>query len=83
MIKKLRKIGLRPYNSSVNFILVNLCERANSRELKEVLVRQYNMLIRDASTFKGLSENYIRIGLKRPEQNDMLIKALNEVLNPC
>ena len=46
--------------------------------LKERLVTQYGLLIRDASNFKGLSPHHFRVACQGPEQNKLLTKALHE-----
>jgi len=39
------------------------------------------MLIRDCSNYKGLESGYYRIAVKKQEENDRLIAALEEVLS--
>lgn len=46
--------------------------------LKEYLVREHGILIRDASNFAGLGPNYFRIAVQTPEENDELIEAIKQ-----
>lgn len=80
MTKELNNISnLEVFESNTNFILLKL-NKYNSTYVKERLFIEKNILIRDASNFKGLDENYIRVAVKRREDNKALIKALNELL---
>jgi len=72
--------GLKPYLPSVNFILINIAgTRMSGEELGKALAA-HNILIRDCSNYPGLSSDYIRIAVKRPEQNNILIAALKKVI---
>ena len=46
--------------------------------LKEYLVHEHGILIRDASNFAGLGPNYFRIAVQTPEENDELIEAIKQ-----
>ena len=41
---------------------------------------EYGILIRDASNFVGLDNQYIRLAIKDRENNTKVIEALNEVV---
>ncbi len=74
------KCRLRPYPSDANFILVKIQrEDLSSTALKQRLL-QRNILIRDCSSFQNLGTNHIRIAVKTRSLNNMLLKALMEVL---
>lgn len=77
----LKDLGLKPYSTSVNFILVKLPLGFSSKKLTETLALKYGMLIRDASTIPGLNESYIRISVRRGGDNLKLMKALGEALS--
>lgn len=80
MIENLEKIdNLEVFKSNTNFILLKL-RKYDSIYLKEKLFLEKNILIRDASNFKGLDEHYIRVAVKKREENETLIDALNEIL---
>ena len=44
------------------------------------LFEKSNILIRDASNFIGLDENYIRIAIKSHEENQLILNELNKIL---
>ncbi|MBC8014668.1 MAG: threonine-phosphate decarboxylase [Sporomusaceae bacterium] len=77
----LREIpGLKPYLPSVNFILINIKDTGKTgEELQQAMVR-HHILIRSCSNYPGLSSEYIRIAVKRPEQNSILIDTLKKVI---
>ncbi|SHK32045.1 pyridoxal phosphate-dependent aminotransferase [Tepidibacter formicigenes] len=80
MIKDLNEIkNIEVFESSTNFILLKL-NKYNSSYIKEKLFVEKNILIRDASNFKGLDTNYIRVAVKKREENEALINALKEIL---
>ncbi|WP_459212269.1 pyridoxal phosphate-dependent aminotransferase [Aquimarina rhabdastrellae] len=63
--------------SNTNYFLVKL-QKPESKALKEYLVREHQLLIRDASNFRTLDQYYIRIASQSPEKNNALIKALQQ-----
>ncbi|SHH41047.1 pyridoxal phosphate-dependent aminotransferase [Tepidibacter thalassicus] len=80
MIENLNKIkNIEVFESSTNFILLKL-KKYNSSYIKEKLFVEKNILIRDASNFKGLDTSYIRVAVKKREENEVLINALKEIL---
>ena len=80
MLSELRKIKeLHVYDTDTNFILIKL-KNIKAEELKLKLFEKSNILIRDASNFIGLDENYIRIAIKSHEENQLILKELNKLL---
>lgn len=71
--------GLKVYPTATNFILIQL-ERLNSAQLKEEMIKDYHILIRDASNFKGLDEHFIRVAIKGKADNDQLIEAMKALI---
>ena len=69
--------GLMVMNSATNFMLVNIDE-GNIQELKQWLIDNYGILIRDASNFRGLDDHCFRITSQTPEENDTLVQAITE-----
>jgi len=79
LIKELEGLGwLKPIYGYANFLLVEFKERFRSPDLKAELARR-GLLIRDCSNFRGLTNKYIRIAVKRPWENELLIRALKEL----
>ena len=69
--------GLKVMKTDTNFMLASI-HNSTSAELKRWLLDKYGILIRDASNIRGLDSNYFRITTQKPEENDLLIKALKE-----
>ncbi|MPN19361.1 Threonine-phosphate decarboxylase [bioreactor metagenome] len=72
--------NIKCYQPTVNFILLNL-EKAGmtAAELKYLLFNK-GILIRDCSNYPGLSPYDIRLAVKLPEQNSIILAALKELL---
>lgn len=64
--------------SSTNFFLCK--SEMKSSSLKELLIREYKILIRDASNFRGLTDYHFRVSTQTPKANEELIKALCSIL---
>lgn len=69
--------GLEIEPSVMHFFLCRL-NIGIAADLKEYLVNNYGILIRDASNFRGLDKHCFRIAVQSPEENDLLIKAITE-----
>ena len=65
--------------SDCNYCLVKL-NGPYAGKLKQYLVDEHGILIRDASNFRGLDEHYIRLALQSPEHNELLVRGLKEGL---
>ncbi len=63
--------------SKTNYFLVKL-KNPDATQLKDYLAHTHKLLIRDASNFKGLNANYIRIASQNPKKNELLVNALKE-----
>lgn len=73
--EKIRAIpGFRPYSSRTSFFLVET--DYDVPELKRYLLKEWGILIRDASNFRGLDRHYFRINTLTDDQNDRLVIAL-------
>ena len=68
--------GFECHDTTVNFILIKT--KLKSKILQKKLLKK-NILIRDASTFRGLNNNYIRIAVKTRKENQKLVKALEKI----
>ena len=80
-ISKLQNIkNLRVIPSQANYIMCELTGKLPALKLTEILLSQYNILIKDLSSKKGISGEYFRIAIKKQEENNQLIDALNDLL---
>ena len=73
--------GIRPFQPSVNFILVRIDNvEITSSEIQDLLIKD-NIFIRDCSNFIGLSEKYFRVAVKTRDENQKLLRALKLVMD--
>jgi threonine-phosphate decarboxylase len=70
--------GLKVYPSDANFVLVRLPSRRAAITLAERLMER-RILIRNAGSFRGLEPKHVRLAVRRPEENRLLLEALKEV----
>lgn len=78
LIQKLETMeGLKPFDSSANFILVKT--EIPSTILQLQLLKQEQILIRDCVSFPELGEKFFRIAVKKDEQNQRLINGLKKI----
>jgi threonine-phosphate decarboxylase len=63
--------------SATNYVLCELEGKLSAR-LKDYLVQEHGILIRDASNFHGLDDRFIRLALQSPDKNKLLINAINQ-----
>jgi len=75
LASRLASAGLRVYPSDANFLLIE-SDAPLYRRLKE-----NGILVRDCSNYRGLDERFIRIGLKTPDENEILLSAIREAMN--
>ena len=80
-VKDLSEIqNLRVIPSQANYLMCELTGGMTSRELAVVLLNDYNMLIKDLSPKNGFEgKSYIRIAVKRPEENQRLGQAMKTI----
>lgn len=71
--------GLEVLPTATTFFLVRL-RKGTAADLKQYLWDNYNILIRDASNFRGLDETYIRLSTQTKNENEQLIDAIREWL---
>ncbi len=78
---ELRRIeGVRVYETKTNYMLCEL-ESVTALELKNHLIHEHGILIRDCSNFYGLSKYFFRVSAQNPEENDALVAAIRQFLN--
>ena len=69
--------SIQVFDSQTHFFLCKTLVR-NAGQLKEFLIEKHGLLIRDASNFRSLSRQHFRVATLHPEQNQLLVNALNE-----
>jgi histidinol-phosphate aminotransferase len=77
LFRELSKIqGIKVYPSEGNFLLVNTPRRTDVTD--ELLAR--GVIVRDCGGFRGLSREYFRVSIGTPEENELFLKALKEII---
>ena len=66
----LEKLGFQVYNSSANYIFFRGPEGLVEHALKK------QVLIRNCSNYRGLTEGYYRVAVRTHEENRKLLEAL-------
>lgn len=75
---KLEQLGwITPQKSNTPFFISEI-QGNTSGHLKQFLQQEWGILIRDASTFKALSNKYIRLCTQSDEHNQLLLTALKD-----
>jgi threonine-phosphate decarboxylase len=75
MSQKISELGLKITPSVTNFMLIE-----SEISMHEKLL-QMGILVRKCTNFRGLTDHFFRIGLKKRSENIQLLNAINEVLN--
>lgn len=70
--------GFKVLSSTCNFFLCEINSKQSAKQLKKHLIDSHGILIRDASNFRGLSDNYFRIAVQNKIANEQLVKALKQ-----
>ena len=70
--------GVEPFPCSANFILIKLTS-IDAWQLTEKL-GQRGLLVRDCSSFPGLSNRFVRIAVRTRRENNRLVHVLREIL---
>lgn len=73
--ERLERIGLYVCPAQANYLLLY-----HEKPLYELLLRQ-GILVRDCSNYHGLSQGWIRVAVRRAEENQVLIEAIQAALN--
>ena len=71
--------GIRVFETKTNYMLCEI-SHMTAPKLKDYLVHEHGMLIRDCSNFYGLSNHFFRVSTQKPEENDALVEAIRERL---
>lgn len=76
LFKNLSEVeGVMVLKTDTNFMLVTI-DKGNTHELKNWLIDNYGILIRDASNFRGLGNHCFRVTAQTAEEDDVLVEAL-------
>jgi threonine-phosphate decarboxylase len=66
--------------TDVNFYLIEILNDKSSTEITDTLLNKNNLLVRDCKTFTGMNNKFIRVAIKKPQENSELFKGLEKAL---
>lgn len=73
--------GLRVIPSQANYVLVEIVNGMSAKELTKILLLEYNLFIKDLSKkIQAYGKQFIRLAVRRSEENKRLITALIEIM---
>jgi len=77
--------GLKVFYPHTNFLLVKIqTPHITSAYLQDVLLKKYNIYIRDCSNFPGLETGYFRVAVLDRAKNELLVSAMSDIfLRSC
>jgi threonine-phosphate decarboxylase len=67
-----------PFKSDANYFLIRLTNH-NSLTVRDSLLAESGVLVRDCSTFSGMGSKYIRVAIKNHGENLILLNALESI----
>ena len=83
LISGFEKLGLKVFPSQANFLLLRepqgLTAASEERPALREMLAQRGIKVRDCRTFTGLDDSCIRIGVRTEEENNALLKALEDI----
>jgi len=79
-INSLMETPVEVLTSHTHFFLVELLN-GEASTLKQYLIKNYGILIRDASNFRGLGAGHFRVATLSAAKNQLLVNALKEWKN--
>ncbi|MDD3218534.1 MAG: threonine-phosphate decarboxylase CobD [Lachnospiraceae bacterium] len=71
---KMRLSGLQVFDSKANYIFFR-----GPKDLYENCLNR-GILIRDCSNYRGLEKGYYRIAVRKPEENDIFLRTIQEIV---
>jgi threonine-phosphate decarboxylase len=81
LAEQLQALGLCVFPGAANYLLMKIDESGNGLEFWRRLIVEHRVVLRSCANFEGLGEHYFRIGVRTRSQNELLVRALNEVLH--
>lgn len=72
--------NLRVVPTQANYVLCEILGDNTAYDITKRLLDEYDVFIKDLSSKKGFDGQYIRVAVKRPEENRKLVEALKTIL---
>ncbi len=81
MFRQLQRIqNLITYSSKANFLFSKLPDGVSGKHIRDILLEEYGLFVRECSNKVGSSENYLRCVVRKKADSDCLVQALIEIL---
>jgi threonine-phosphate decarboxylase len=69
--------GFHVFSGRANYLLVRMdAQFPTAGELQEDLLQSERILVRDCVSFEGLGDRYVRLAVRRPQQNGRVLTAI-------
>jgi threonine-phosphate decarboxylase len=81
LAEQLQALGLCVFPGAANYLLMKIDESRNGPEFWRQLIVEHRVVLRSCANFEGLDEHYFRIGVRTRLQNELLVRALKEVMH--
>jgi threonine-phosphate decarboxylase len=81
LAEQLRVLGLSVFPATANYLLTKIDASRSGQDFWQRLIVQHGIVLRSCANFESLDEHYFRIGVRTRPQNELLVAALNKVLN--
>jgi threonine-phosphate decarboxylase len=78
--EQLARLQIATYPSSVNFLLLRFPTNVDVRLLWERMIVEEQLVLRPCTNFEGLAEGHLRIAVRSEEENEGLIRGLEQIL---
>jgi threonine-phosphate decarboxylase len=73
-------LGIDVHPSAANFLLVRLPERFPALPVRDQLIREHTILVRECDSFAGIERGrYLRVAIRQESENARLIEALASI----
>lgn len=76
-----RLTGLRVFRSSAGFLLLKITRPGLDFPEVQARLKSRHVLVRNAAAYRGLDGKYLRICIRKPDENNRLIKAFQDAFD--
>ena len=76
LITGLQALGLTTYPSSANSVLFRVPPAVDATALRQRLILEDNLVLRDCSNYEGLAPNHLRAAVRSDNENNLLLRTL-------
>jgi threonine-phosphate decarboxylase len=81
LLEKLAELpGIKTAGSNTNYLMIELTGSMDSSCLKEQMFKNQRIMIRDCSSFAGLSNRFVRVAIRDRQDNQRLVDGLKDEL---